>query len=154
MLTRNNTMKKQHVFQILVAAAAGFGLSSCVDPYYAGTTVSTAYRPGYAVTTLPSGYSTVTIGGTRYYHHNDVYYRPSGSGYVVVESPRRGAYGDRDGVPNRYDRRDDRYRNAQIINTLPSGYRVVSHDGRRYYHSGSDYYVSRDNGYVLVPSPF
>lgn len=57
-------------------------------------TTTTEYVPGPTVTgraavitTLPSGYRTVTYRGTRYYTHSGVYYQPQGSGYVVVQSP-------------------------------------------------------------------
>ncbi len=142
---------------ILSAAAAGaaaFLLPGCVDPYYAGTT-ATVYRPGYVVQSLPSGYRVETISGTRYYYHNDVYYRPQGRGYVVVESPHRHARRD-------YDRRDDHRwdrnrgprRDVTVIRELPRGYKVVTHRGQRYYRAGDVYYQSRGGGYVVVRSPF
>ena len=41
---------------------------------------------GY-VEVLPSGYSVVYVGRTRYYYYQDVYYEPYPPGYVVVEPP-------------------------------------------------------------------
>jgi hypothetical protein len=36
---------------------------------------------------LPYGYRTETYRGVRYYRSNDVYYRPTDSGYIIVERP-------------------------------------------------------------------
>ena len=152
-------MKTSTILLSLCGAGAVATLSSCVDPYYAGgagvSTTTTVYRPGYSVQALPPGYRVETIGGTRYYYHNDVYYRPQGRGYVVVESPHRHARRD-------YDRRDDRRwdrnrgprRDVTIIRELPRGYKVVTHRGQRYYRAGNVYYQSRGGGYVVVRSPF
>lgn len=45
------------------------------------------HHPSRIVTTLPSGYRTVEYHGTRYYRAGDVYYQPSGSGYIIVNRP-------------------------------------------------------------------
>lgn len=45
------------------------------------------YSPGYVVQTLPSGYTTTSVGGTTYYTANGTYFRPHQGGYVVVKSP-------------------------------------------------------------------
>ncbi|MBB5352153.1 hypothetical protein HNR46_002396 [Haloferula luteola] len=162
-------MKLQNLVISAAALTAALSLSSCVDPYYAGPASVTTYQPGYVVNTLPSGYSTVSVSGTTYYRHNDVYYRPRGNRYVVVERPGGqyiGPHGDRDrdGRPNwrdqrdnRYDRRDGRYdrdSHAHFVQTLPSGYRVVTHRGTRYYVAGNTYYQPQNNGYVIVANPF
>ncbi len=42
---------------------------------------------GAVVASLPVGHATIVIGGTRYYHHEKVYYRDYDSGYVVVSDP-------------------------------------------------------------------
>lgn len=102
------------VIPSLAIGLAGL-LSSCMDPYYGGgsttTTVTEYHRPGYAVNTLPARYETEVVGGVRYYRHENVYYRPQGSRYVVVEAP-RGSRGwedrNRNGRPDRYDDRGDR----------------------------------------------
>lgn len=44
-------------------------------------------RRTVVVRELPYGYRTETHRGVRYYRANDVYYRPSGSGYIIVERP-------------------------------------------------------------------
>lgn len=151
------------ILSILTLGAAGL-ITSCVDPYYAGggtTTTVTHYQPGYMVDTLPGGYRTESIGGVSYYRHNDVYYRPQGRRYVVVERPGRG-YGrgpDRHDGRDRYDRgpnRNDRGpgRQTSIIRTLPSGARVVTHRGERYYESRGTYYRPSSGGYMIVGKPF
>jgi hypothetical protein len=84
-------------------------------PYYYGG--GQWYRPyqnrflvvgppaGLFVSFLPSYYSTVWVGGTRYYMADDVYYtyEPSRRGYVVARSP----YGD-DRADDDYEEADDR----------------------------------------------
>ena len=85
--------------------------------------------------------------------HHDVSYRRQGSRYVVVERPgyrhdRHDRY-DRD----HYDRRPD-YSRTTVIRTLPSGARVVTHRGTRYYESRGTYYRPASGGYVIVGSPF
>jgi hypothetical protein len=159
------------ILPFLALGAAGF-LSSCVvDPYYTGSsTTVTTYRPGYVVSTLPGGYRTETYGGVSYYRHNDVYYRRQGSRYVVVERPsydrrddrRDDRYDRRDDRRDRYDdRRDSRYdgpgrreSTTTVIRTLPSGARMVTYSGNRYYESRGTYYRPSGNGYVIVTRPF
>ena len=150
-------MKTSTKIASLVALGAAGLLTSCVvDPYYPGgssTTTVTEYRPGYVTSTLPGGYRTEVVGGVNYYRHNDVYYRRQGSRYVVVERPgyrhdRHDRY-DR----NHYDRRPD-YSRTTVIRTLPSGARVVTHRGTRYYESRGTYYRPASGGYVIVGSPF
>ena len=174
-------MKPKLTLLLLTSAAAL--LSGCVETYSPGGPSAGApgYRPGYVVTTLPQGYRAEVISGTRYYYHDNVYYRPQGRGYVVVQSPRHGGDwdgrgrdrdrdggrhdGDRDGGRGDGDRdrgrgdrdRDDRdhgHRDVRVIRSLPNGYAVVNHRGQRYYRSGNAYYQSRDGGYVVVSSPF
>jgi hypothetical protein len=164
------------ITSLLAVGLAGL-LTSCMDPYYAGgattTTSVTHYRPGYVVDRIPGRYDTEVIGGVQYYRYDNVYYRPQGSRYIVVETPRgsRG-YGDRDGRRyDGYDNRRDDYRDGRrdydydrrpgydrsettVVRTLPSGARVVTHRGTRYYQSGNVYYQPRGDGYVIVRSPF
>jgi hypothetical protein len=127
-------MKRNYRLSLLAALAFG-ALGSC-SYYETQTTATPDYTVGHVVTTLPPGYRTVTIGGTRYYSHGDYYYRPHGSGYVVVDSP----YATTGSV--------------SVVRELPSGYRVITHHGQRYYQSGGAYYQARSGGYVVVPSPF
>jgi hypothetical protein len=167
----------------LLAAGSGALLTSCVDPYYSGpsSTSVTVHRPGYVVQTLPPGYRSEVISGTSYYYHDNVYYRPQGRGYVVVDSPRggghrgndwdhrdnRGRDRDWDNRDNRGRDRDDRNdrgrdrdsdrgprRDVTVIRQLPNGYKVVNHGGKRYYRAGNVYYESQGGGYTVVRSPF
>ena len=158
---------------LLTASAAAFLATSCVVETYTPphTVTATTYEPGYVVGTLPSGYRTEVISGTRYYYHDNVYYRPQGNRYVVVKSPRPGGSGwdgnqrgydrdwdgrDRDGDGRDRDSRDDHrghnHRETTVIRTLPSGYVVVNRGGQRYYRVNDVYYQSRSGGYVVVDS--
>ncbi|GAA5118915.1 hypothetical protein GCM10023212_10080 [Luteolibacter yonseiensis] len=158
--------------------ALGALLTSCVDPYATGpthSTVTTTYRTGYEVRSLPSGYRTETIGGSRYYSHNGTYYQSRSGRYVVVEAPRRGydnryddrKYGSRD--RDRRDGHDYRDRDGRdrgrydgpprggrdvIVTRLPSGYRTVNYRGGVYYQSKDVYYQRRGTGYVVVTRPY
>lgn len=163
-------MKIKSIVSLLAIGAAGL-LSSCVDPYYGTSTTVTTYRPGYVAQTLPGGYRTQVVGGVTYYHHNDVYYRRQGTRYVVVERPvyrddrydrrddRRDDRYDRDRRDGRYDRdRRDVYHRpgggTTVVRTLPSGARVVTHRGSRYWESRGVYYRQAPGGYVIVTSPY
>ncbi len=104
---------KAKTIPIFLTLGLGGLLTSCVDdPYYVGgsATVS-SYRPGYVVSSLPPYYETEIIGGVQYYRRDNIYYRPRGNRYVIVEAP-RGSRGwsdrNRDGRQYRYDGRDDR----------------------------------------------
>jgi hypothetical protein len=155
-------MKMKPTVLMLIATGAGALLTSCVDTYPAGPTavIEPAYRPGYVIQTLPPGYRAEVIGGTRYYYHNNVYYRPQGRSYVVVDSPHLHARHDSDSYRHRdrdrdWDRRGPRPdRNVTIIRELPNGYTVVNHRGQRYYRAGNRYYQSSAGGYIVVGSPF
>lgn len=144
------------VLSIISLGAVGL-LSSCVDPYYTGTTATvTTYNPGYVVDTLPGGYRTEVIGGVSYYRHNDVYYRPQGRRYVVVERPggRYDRYDRHDRYERRHDHRRPSYHETRVIQRLPNGYRTVTHRGVRYYESGGTYYRSGNGGYTIVERPY
>jgi hypothetical protein len=81
---------------LLAALAAPVLLTSCivfpsrervVTVQETAPVVYESYRPGYVVTTLPSGYRTVTYNRSTYYENRGVYYQPSNRGYVVVRRP-------------------------------------------------------------------
>ena len=136
------SISTKNAFIGILGLAAAAVLPSCVDPYYqpSHVTTTTTYRAGYEVQQLPRGYRTEVISGTRYYVHDDVYYRPRAGRYVVVEAPRGPRYAQ--------PRRD------VVINRLPSGYRVVTHRGNRYYQVNDVYYRQRGSDYVLVERPY
>lgn len=168
------TTMKMKLTLLITASAAALLTTSCVVESYSPpehTVTTTTYQPGYVVRTLPSGYRTEVISGTRYYYHDNVYYRPQGGSYVVVKSPRPGGVGwdgnqrgydrdwdgrDRDGDGRDRDTRDDHRhgREVTVVRTLPAGYVVVNRGGQRYYRVGDVYYQSRSGGYVVVGSPF
>ncbi|MES2996485.1 MAG: DUF6515 family protein [Verrucomicrobiota bacterium] len=136
---------------LLLSSCAVFGavsLSSCVvDPYAGGavhgSVTYTDHRPGYMVDTLPSRYETETYDGVRYYRYNDVYYRPQGRRYVVVETPRR--------ARTTYRRHGD---HVDVIRRLPGGYKKVTHRGAVYYRADGRWYRPSRGGYVIVSSPY
>ncbi|MFT4175212.1 MAG: hypothetical protein QM627_01035 [Luteolibacter sp.] len=160
-------MKLKSLFVPLVATGFALAFSSCVDPYYTAPPSGRhyhpqpTYRPGYEVRTLPPGYSVQVIGGTRYYYHNNVYYRSRGGRYVVVDNPRPsrgGGYQDRYRRPDqdRYGRtvRPDRRDNVTVIRTLPRGARSVTYRGQSYYRHGNTYYQPYRGGYRVVSRPY
>ena len=128
-------MKRNYRLNVLAAVVLG-ALGSC-SYYETPTTTVPDYTTGHVVTTLPSGYRTVTVRGTQYYSYGDSYYRPHGSGYIVVDSPYATTTGS-----------------VSVVRELPAGYRVINHHGQRYYQSGNVYYQPRSGGYVVVDSPF
>ena len=156
----SDTMKTTTIILSLLAAGSGALLTSCVDPYYTGpsSTTVTVHRPGYVEQTLPPGYRTEVISGTNYSYHDNVYYRPQGRGYVVVERPRGGhRHDDWDHRHDRdrdWDRDRGPRRDVTVIRELPRGYKVVTHGGQRYYRAGDVYYRSEGSGYVIVRDPF
>lgn len=152
---------------LFTAAAAALLAASCTVETYTpaeSTVTVTDYQPGYVVRTLPAGYRTEVISGTRYYHHDNVYYQPQGSGYVVVKPPAPGGRGwdgnqrgydrDWDGRDEDGDGRDRDFDGVTVVKTLPNGYAVVDHGGTRYYRAGNVYYQARSGGYVVVENPF
>lgn len=79
---------------LLLGSLGALLLAGCVitppaPPTVAVQTVAPepVYRPGYVVTTLPTGYRTMRYGRSVYYVNRGVYYRRHPSGYVVVTRP-------------------------------------------------------------------
>lgn len=107
-------------------------LPGCVAPYPAVQASSVSI--GYEVRSLPSGYRTEVVGGTRYYVHEGHYYRSRSGRYVVVEAP-RGRY-----APSR----------QVYIDRLPPGYRVVRRGGQQYYFANNRYYQKSGARYLAV----
>lgn len=154
---------KPYTTSLLFAASLVIGtiLTSCAPPAdpHTDTTTTTTYsdfQPGYRTTTLPTGYQSEEISGSTYYYNNGHYYRPNGGGYVVVAAPRTSRY------YSDYDSRrrstttvqNPRTGEVNVITTLPSGYRVISHGGTRYYQSGDQYYRRQGDGYITVSNPY
>jgi len=155
-------MKIPSVLACLALCTAPLFFTACIDPYGASggaLPALPAHRPGRTVTVLPSGYRTVAVAGTRYYHHGGVYYRREGRKYVVVESPYRrfSEYDrgrDRDRRPDWNNPHPGHAGGVTVARRLPGGYRTVTHRGVRYYRVGDVYYQSRGDGYIVVESPY
>jgi len=160
-------MKPQSISLLLASGLAVGMLASCVTPTRyttqgETTTTTTAYQPGYQLTTLPSGYRSEVISGNDYYYHNGAYYRRESNGYVVVEAPRTSRYyseydryrATRANQSNAVNYQGQRNETVNVVRRLPSGYRTVSHGGSQYYQSGENYYRRQGNGYVVVTRPY
>jgi hypothetical protein len=145
------------------------GLSSCYFPHEGQVgrhSTYTPYQSGYRLQTLPAGYRSETLSGTRYYYDNGNYYHRDSSGYVIVDAPRGSRYYEdyravRQGreVNSRsnqriYDRNNPEMRYGDIITRLPSRHRVVNHRGQRYYQAGDRFYTRDQRGYTLVRNPY
>jgi hypothetical protein len=85
---------------------------------------------GYAVTVLPSGNVGIAFRGGRYFYHSGVWFRPGGSGYVVVRPPV--------GI---------------AVAALPVGYATVWSRGVPYYYANDVYYMQGPGGYVVAEAP-
>lgn len=85
---------------------------------------------GYAVTVLPSGNVGITFRGGRYFYHAGVWFRPGGSGYVVVRPPV--------GI---------------VVPLLPPDYATVWSRGVPYYYANDVYYVQGPGGYLVAEAP-
>ncbi len=68
----------------LASVAAAFVSNGCDT---LPTSQAVGYHTGDEVRDLPPGFHTETIGGTRFYTKDGVYYRPRSGRYVEVESP-------------------------------------------------------------------
>lgn len=61
----------------------------CARPYgYYGPVGRVSCYPGYGISSLSYGYRSCVVGGNRYYHHGNTWYRRNGSRYVVCPRPR------------------------------------------------------------------
>lgn len=151
--TTQTTTEMKSPRLLLALSALGISLSavSCQHRHYHQSHHAHGavhYRPGYVVRTLPPRYQTMTYGGTRYYYHNNVYYRPHGGGYIVVANPRVRA------TMTSYPVSRGAATNVTVIRSLPRGYRTVNYQGVRYYRHGDSYYQPASGGYRVVASPY
>jgi len=145
-------MKIQRLLPLVSALGIGLFATSC-NHYNnqgnrPGATVS-QYRTGYQVRSLPQRYQTMSYGGTRYYYNDNVYYRPQGNGYIVVDNPR-----GRTTTTTRYSSNRTVAPTTTMIRTLPRGHRVVTYNGVRFYQSGKSYYQPTSGGYQIVANPY
>jgi hypothetical protein len=91
------------------------------------------YPPrGYAVPILPSGHRVIPYRGQNYYYHGGVWYRPSGSRFVVILPPV-----------------------GLVVPFLPSFYTTIWYGGLPYYYAGGVYYVWRPefSSYTVAAPP-
>jgi hypothetical protein len=85
---------------------------------------------GYVVPRLPTGSVTIAFGGSSYYFHGGVWYRPSGTRFVVVLPPI--------GI---------------FVPVLPPAYVTLWIGGVYYYYANGVYYAPAPSGYVVVAPP-
>jgi Family of unknown function (DUF6515) len=91
------------------------------------------YPPrGYAVPVLPRDHRVVPYRGVKYYYHGGVWYRPSGTRFVVVLPPV-----------------------GLVVPFLPPFYTTIWVSGFPYYYSAGIYYVWRpeQSAYVVTEPP-
>lgn len=85
---------------------------------------------GYLVPSLPTGSISIAFGGGSYFFHGGVWYRPSGTRFVVVLPPI--------GI---------------FVPILPSAYVTLWIGGTYYYANGIYYAPAGTSGYVVVAPP-
>lgn len=91
------------------------------------------YPPrGHAVPALPRGHRVIPYRGTKYYFHGGVWYRHSGSRFIVILPPV-----------------------GLVVPFLPPFYTTIWVSGYPYYYAGGIYYVWRpeQNAYVVSEPP-
>ena len=88
--------------------------------------------PGYKLNTLPHHHHVVPYRGTKYYFDAGVWYRPSGSRFVVVIPPV-----------------------GLLVHTLPPFYTTIWVGGIPYYYSAGVYYTwhPAQQGYIVSEAP-
>jgi hypothetical protein len=81
---------------------------------------------------LPTPYIRIYVGGLPYFYASGTFYRPYGSGYIVVSAPV-----------------------GAVVTTLPTGYIAFSMGLNTYYFVNDTYYVWDEprDGFVVVPKP-
>jgi hypothetical protein len=85
---------------------------------------------GQVIRELPRDNRVVVHGGSRYYFHGGVWYRPQGPRFVIVAPPI-----------------------GLFLPFLPPYYATVWLGGRPYYYANDIYYANRGDGYVVVEPP-
>lgn len=85
---------------------------------------------GFSVPLLPIDSLALTFNGGRLFFNAGVWYRPVGSGYVVIRPPV--------GI---------------AVPLLPPGYSTVWAGSSPYYYANDTYYAATPNGYVVVTPP-
>jgi hypothetical protein len=85
---------------------------------------------GLRVSFLPDNFFTVSLGRSRYYYSDGLYYNRAGSNYIIVRPPV-----------------------GAVVRALPVEYRPVTINGMTYYVDNGTYYIYTRNGYQVVPQP-
>lgn len=90
------------------------------------------HKIGYRINVLPRSYIRIMIGGFPYFYYTGVFYRPFGTGYIVVAAP-IGAF----------------------VDTLPDGFIAFSIGLSTYYYVNDTYYLWDEarEGYLVVDEP-
>ncbi|HEX20504.1 MAG TPA: hypothetical protein ENG78_06780 [Acidiferrobacteraceae bacterium] len=90
------------------------------------------HAPGHRIARLPRRIHRISHGRNQYFYRSGVFYRPYGSGYVVIRAPI--------GVN---------------IYSLPPGYRRFNIGSRYYFYANSGYYawVAATRQYVVIDRP-
>lgn len=85
---------------------------------------------GYVVPRLPTGSISIAYGGSSYFFHGGVWYRPSGTRFIVVLPPI--------GI---------------FVPILPSAYVTLWIGGSYVYYANGVYYAPSGTGYVVIAPP-
>ena len=88
------------------------------------------YKPGHRVKPLPYGSNRIFVDRNEYYVYDGYFYRPSRSGYVIVDSPI-----------------------GAIVANLPRLHHIVHWQGLPYFIVGNTFYRKHRRGYIVVPNP-
>lgn len=122
----NGTRKMGRVLTltVLLAAAPAAMSSGCIAR---GAFITV----GTAIDVLPGGFLTVTVGGSRYFYHHGVFYRPYRGGYLVVPAP-PGAF----------------------IAVPPPGYVMILVENDPFAYYRGVFYHPAPGGYVVVRAPY
>ncbi len=89
-------------------------------------------HPGFGlhIRSIPYGCYWFSLGDTRYYYYDGLYYSLAGSDYVIVNPPA-----------------------GAVVNTIPEDFNPVTINGVTYYADNGIYYIQTSGGFKVVPSP-
>ncbi|MBF0478017.1 MAG: hypothetical protein HQL26_00905 [Candidatus Omnitrophica bacterium] len=85
---------------------------------------------GMRVSLIPDDYFTVSLGRSRYYYYDGLYYDQIGTEYVIVNPPI-----------------------GAVVNAIPSDFQPIIINGMTYFTNNGIYYVYTPRGYQVVPQP-
>ena len=91
----------------------------------------TVVKRGQVVHNLPATHVSLTLGSSRFFYHQGVFYRPRGAGgYIVVGNPI-----------------------GAITTTVPAGAVRIQLGGRTWFRHGTTFFVAVDGGYTVAEPP-